>query len=83
LAALTVGITMGLNRTKLAAKLPAVMVAVAITSTLQGVLQMPGVEMIEPLPAIFSSITMPSLPSLGETAHIAALSALFVRSLDP
>jgi MFS superfamily sulfate permease-like transporter len=82
LAAMTVGITMGIGRTKLASKLPPVMVAVAVTSALQGILQLPGVEMIEPLPALFASVSMPSLPSLADTAHIAAISALFVRKLS-
>jgi hypothetical protein len=82
LAATTVAITLGIGRTKLASKLPPVMVAVAVTSALQGILQLPGVEMIEPLPALFASLSLPSLPTLADTAHIAAISFLFVRSLS-
>ncbi len=72
---------MGINRTKLATKLPAVMVAVVATSALHAVLQLPGVAMIAPLPAIFPSVNMPDFPSLSESAHIAAASVLFVSPL--
>lgn len=78
---MTVCITMGINRTKYATKIPPVMAAVAMTSVLQAILQLPGVEMIQPLPTLMSSIVMPSLPSPSELAHLAAVSAIFVRQL--